>query len=77
MEIVDRLRTLYWTHPVVMQAANKIETQSRVLTEIAGSMNRDWSDPAEHANWCIEQAQSVVRDGEPYQQSDPRTESVP
>jgi hypothetical protein len=59
-DMIHRLRTLYPTHPVVMQAAAKIETQSRVLTEIAGSMAHKWTDPAEHANWCVEQAQSVI-----------------
>ena len=29
---------------------------SQSLAAIANSMKRDWIDPAEHANWCIERA---------------------
>lgn len=28
-----------------------------LLLEIANSMNKDFLDPAEHANWCVEVAQ--------------------
>ncbi len=62
MKIVERLRTLYPKQPVVMQAARKIEQQALVLAEIAESPKRDWFDPAEHANWCVEQAQHIIGD---------------
>jgi hypothetical protein len=59
-DIVNSLHRLYPTHPLVMQAAAKIEEQSRALREIATSMKRDWNDPAQHANWCVERAQALT-----------------
>jgi hypothetical protein len=65
--IIERLRTLYPTHPVVMGAALKLELQARdiaryqaTLTAIAGSQKINWPDPVEHANWCVAQAQKEV-----------------
>lgn len=68
-ELIHKLRTLYPTHPIVLQAAQKLDQLQTVVNDIAGSMKRDWRDPVEHANWCVERAQEVAggqqRPGEP------------
>jgi len=32
-----------------------------LLFEIENSMNKDFLDPAEHANWCVEVAQDYFK----------------
>jgi len=41
-----------WLH------ADEIERLRAKLADIANSMKRDWQDPADHANWCIEHAKT-------------------
>jgi len=57
-DIVERLRALYWPPLTMPEAADEIERLRAKLADIANSMKRDWQDPADHANWCIEQAKT-------------------
>jgi hypothetical protein len=43
---------------LIAEAADEIERLRAKLADIANSMKRDWQDPADHANWCIEHAKT-------------------
>ena len=56
-DLVERLRKnvgIELSH----EAADEIERLRAKLADIANSMKRDWQDPADHANWCIEHAKT-------------------
>jgi hypothetical protein len=60
-DLVEWLRnstSAEWNGPMLNKAADEIERLRAKLADIANSMKRDWQDPADHANWCIEHAKT-------------------
>ena len=61
MTDITALRDFALDHPdklYLREAADEIERLRAKLADIANSIERDWQDPTEHANWCIEHAKT-------------------